>query len=131
MIMREREYVFGANIIENLTTGMYQDSRIIFREYIQNACDQIDKAIEADLVKPKEAIVQIWIQPEKKSIIIEDNATGIPAGQFESTLGDIANSSKKIGQDKGFRGIGKLAGLAYCKKSSSRPVLKAKRLFRN
>ncbi len=116
MIMREREYVFGANIIENLTTGMYQDSRIIYREYIQNACDQIDKAIEADLVKPKEAIVQIWIQPEKKSIIIEDNATGIPAGQFESTLGDIANSSKKIGQDKGFRGIGKLAGLAYCKK---------------
>ncbi len=66
MIMREREYVFGANIIENLTTGMYQDSRIIYREYIQNACDQIDKAIETGLVERKEAIVQIWIQPEKK-----------------------------------------------------------------
>lgn len=26
-------YVFGANILENLTTGMYQDSRVIYREY--------------------------------------------------------------------------------------------------
>ena len=33
--MSEAEkYIFGANIIENLTTGMYQDSRVIFREYI-------------------------------------------------------------------------------------------------
>ena len=41
-----KDYVFGANILENLTTGMYQDSKIIYREYIQNACDQVDKAIK-------------------------------------------------------------------------------------
>ena len=27
-----REYIFGANILENLTTGMYQDSKVIYRE---------------------------------------------------------------------------------------------------
>lgn len=39
------DYVFGANILENLTTGMYKTSQIIFREYVQNSCDAIDKAI--------------------------------------------------------------------------------------
>ena len=30
----------GKNAIENLTRGMYHDSQIIYREYIQNAVDQ-------------------------------------------------------------------------------------------
>lgn len=34
----------GKNILDNLTTGMYSDSKVIYREYIQNACDQIDLA---------------------------------------------------------------------------------------
>lgn len=114
--MSEKEYVFGANTIENFTTGMYQDSRIIYREYIQNSCDQIDKAREMNIIGDKDGCINIWIQPNKRCIAVEDNATGIPAAEFEKTLGDIANSSKKIGEDKGFRGIGKLAGLAYCKK---------------
>ena len=46
-----KDYVFGANILENLTTGMYQDSKIIYREYIQNACDQVDKAIKDGTLK--------------------------------------------------------------------------------
>ena len=37
--------VIGKDVIESLTIGMYEDSRFIFREYIQNAADQIDKAI--------------------------------------------------------------------------------------
>lgn len=43
-----RAYVFGANILENLTTGMYKDSKVIYREYIQNACDQIDRLMTED-----------------------------------------------------------------------------------
>ena len=37
---------FGKNILDSLTTGMYSDSKVIYREYIQNACDQIDKAVD-------------------------------------------------------------------------------------
>jgi len=114
--MEEQEYVFGANIIENLTTGMYQDSKIIFREYIQNSCDQIDKAIEANLITKDEAKIDIWLDKKNRQITIEDNATGIPHSIFEKTLGNIADSDKKLGKDKGFRGIGRLCGLAYCKK---------------
>ena len=54
-----REYIFGANILENLTTGMYQDSKVIYREYIQNACDQIDKAYNIGLLKPNEGRIDI------------------------------------------------------------------------
>jgi len=120
------EYVFGANILENLTTGMYQDSKVIYREYIQNACDQIDKAEQFGILRPRDAqskypdlgqgIVDIWLYPDKRNIVIEDNATGIKADEFQRILGNIADSDKVMGEDKGFRGIGRLCGLAYCKK---------------
>jgi len=109
------DYIFGANILENLTTGMYQDSKVIYREYIQNACDQIDKAVRDGILKPGEGNIEIWLDYDQRTISIEDNATGIPAASFQRTLGNIADSDKRIGEDKGFRGIGRLCGLAYCK----------------
>ncbi len=109
------DYVFGANILENITTGMYQDSKVIYREYIQNSCDQIDKAVKDGILKSDEGIIKIWLDRDQRTITIEDNATGIPAASFQQTLGNIADSDKKIGEDKGFRGIGRLCGLAYCK----------------
>ncbi len=110
------DYVFGANILENLTTGMYQDSRIIYREYIQNACDQIDKAIQQGILIKGEEEIWIDLDPEKRTITITDNATGIGKNDFRRTLSNIADSDKKLGEDKGFRGIGRLCGLAYCSK---------------
>lgn len=111
------EYVFGANILENLTTGMYKDSRVIYREYIQNACDQIDVACNIGLFSNKtEGRINIYIDNEKRTITIEDNATGIARDKFQDTLANIADSDKRVGEAKGFRGIGRLCGLAYCKK---------------
>lgn len=103
---------------------MYKDSKVIYREYIQNACDQIDKAYDRGLLRPSNpdslgnlgsGRIDIWLDTDKRTISIEDNATGICAADFEKTLADIANSDKKLGEDKGFRGIGRLCGLAYCK----------------
>ena len=105
----------GKNILENLTTGMYTDSRVAYREYVQNACDQIDKAVECGIVSSDIAEVTIFIDNAKRYISIEDNATGVKEDDFIAQLGDIANSDKKIGVDKGFRGIGRLCGLAYCR----------------
>lgn len=110
------DYIFGANILENLTTGMYKDSKVSYREYIQNACDQIDKAVELGILKSvKNGQIQIWLSEEDRTISIEDNATGIKQTEFEKTLANIADSKKQIGEDKGFRGIGRLCGLAYCR----------------
>ena len=67
-------YIFGANILENLTTGMYQDSKVIYREYIQNACDQIDKAVNDRILKQGEGTIDIWPDRDLRTIVIEDNS---------------------------------------------------------
>lgn len=106
--------VIGKDVIESLTIGMYDDSRFIYREYIQNAADQIDKARQQGLVEKGE--IHIVISPEKKIISIEDDATGIEENKVVEILKNIAQSTKKRGVDKGFRGIGRLGGLGYCEK---------------
>ena len=105
----------GKNILDNLTTGMYSDSKVIYREYIQNACDQIDLAIQLGILASNEGFVDIYIDNKKRYISIKDNATGVKSANFVEDVGDIANSNKEIGKNKGFRGIGSLCGLAYCK----------------
>ncbi|MEG6521744.1 ATP-binding protein [Desulfotomaculum sp. 1211_IL3151] len=107
--------IIGVNILEILTTGMYRDSRVIFREYIQNSCDQIDIAVRNGLLTENEGQVELWINDINRSVCIEDNATGISASVFRKTLYSIGESSKTLGEDKGFRGIGHWCGLGYCK----------------
>jgi len=102
----------GVNILETLTTGMYRDAKVIFREYIQNSCDQIDEAVECGLLKPNDGNIEIWIENDYLSI--EDNATGIPAKLFKKTLYNIGDSKKTAGKNRGFRGIGHWCGFAHC-----------------
>jgi molecular chaperone HtpG len=108
--------IIGVNILEILTTGMYRDSRVIFREYIQNSCDQINLAVKKGILASEdEGEVKLWIDDKKRSVSIEDNATGITAAEFERTLYSIGESSKTLGEEIGFRGIGHWCGLGYCK----------------
>ncbi|MCC0685546.1 ATP-binding protein [Clostridioides sp. ZZV14-6345] len=108
--------ILGKNIIENLTVGMYEDCRVIYREYIQNSADQIDKAVQTALMKQEDACIDIDIDKKTRNIKIYDNATGIQKKYFKKRLSDIANSEKDRDTDKGFRGIGRLGGIAYCDK---------------
>jgi len=108
--------IIGKDVIESLTTGMYEDSKFIFREYIQNSADQIDKAVKEGLIGKNEGEIHIKIDPVRKKIIFEDNATGIPEKEVQPILQNIAQSTKTRGIDKGFRGIGRLGGLAYSSK---------------
>src|SRR5690554_5271057 len=99
--------VIGKDVIESLTIGMYEDSRFIFREYIQNSADQIDKAVREGLLEKNQGEIHITIDAERRKIIIEDNATGIAFEQVQPILQNIAQSTKQRGVDKGFRGIGR------------------------
>lgn len=108
--------VIGKNVIEHLTTAMYENTNIIFREYIQNSADSIDKAIKNGILKKEEACIDIDIDSKKRIITIYDNATGISKDLFASKLLSIADSDKNRNEDKGFRGIGRLGGLACCQK---------------
>lgn len=104
----------GKDVIETLTQGMYEDCRFIYREYIQNSADQIDKAIAEGLVTPDDAAIYVNIDSEKNCVEIEDNATGVSKDKVIPILRNIAYSTKRRGEDKGFRGIGRLGGLGYC-----------------
>lgn len=107
----------GKTVLETLTSGMYDDARFIYREYIQNAADQIDEAVELDILKEKsEGLIEVNIDAANKKIIIADNATGVSQKDVLHFLGDVANSQKDISKRKGFRGIGRLGGLGYCDK---------------
>lgn len=108
--------LIGKDVIESLTLGMYEDCRFIYREYVQNAADQVDKAVAEGLLKKGEEGIYIEINREEHSIIIEDNATGIQEANVVPILRNIAHSTKQRGVDKGFRGIGRLGGLGYCSK---------------
>jgi len=105
----------GKDVLESLTTSMYEDHRSIYREYIQNACDQIDKAGRDNILNSiNEGEFYINIDNENKTIEIEDNATGIEKSEVYEILGNIALSNKDREKERGFRGIGRLAGLGYC-----------------
>lgn len=106
----------GKDVIESLTLGMYEDCRFIYREYVQNAADAVDKAVKLTILDKGSEEIHIKIDAENRHISILDNATGIPYENVVSILRNIAHSTKKRGEDKGFRGIGRLGGLGYCSK---------------
>lgn len=110
------DIVIGSRILDVLTTGMYPDALDAIREYIQNSFDAIRKAEYAEILKPNFGEVEITIDVEEKLVTIRDNGIGIPKDEAAAALLSIGASKKKIGDDAGFRGIGRLAGLAYCEK---------------
>ncbi|RKJ39734.1 ATP-binding protein [Acutalibacter sp. 1XD8-33] len=107
--------IIGKNVIENLTTAMYEDLRIIYREYVQNAADSIDKAIKQGLLRLEEARIEINIDANKRYVSVRDNGTGISCDDFLRKMSRIADSEKDRAEDKGFRGIGRLGGISSCK----------------
>jgi len=109
-----KKTIIGKDVIESLTTSMYDDPRFVYREYIQNSADAIDKARQQKLVG--DGNIFITINSEKRIIEIEDDAIGVEQNSVVDILKNIAQSTKQKGIDKGFRGIGRLGGLGYCDK---------------
>lgn len=108
--------IIGKHTLESLTSGMYSDPYVIFREYIQNSVDSIDNAIGNDMLKAGEEQILVQLKPVESEIIISDNGLGISAEEAEKVLISIGNSKKSADSARGFRGIGRLAALSYCKR---------------
>lgn len=110
------DIIIGKHTLESLTSGMYSDPYVVFREYIQNAADSIDSAYEAAVLKPGEDQIRITLAPSERKIIIEDNGVGVAKENALKSLVSIGNSKKSSDNERGFRGIGRLSGLSYCSK---------------
>ena len=105
----------GADILNLITTGMYHTPLAVFREYIQNAADAIEDSPMLDKGR-----VEISINPVERSVKIRDNGPGLNHAHARRELIPIARSRKRRGVDRGFRGIGRLAGLAFADKVTFR-----------
>ena len=106
----------GKFALESLTTGMYNDPFIVFREYIQNSADGIDDAVSQGVITYEDSYIRVMLDSKDNRIIIEDNGIGISQSNALNILTNIGNSKKSYFNHKGFRGIGRLAGLTYCDK---------------
>lgn len=108
--------VIGKHTLESLTTGMYSDAYVVFREYIQNSVDSIDEAIRSNILNSNEDAIVVCLSPTENKIIITDNGLGISEKEAEKALISIGNSKKSYDNSRGFRGIGRLSALSYCQK---------------
>lgn len=100
--------VIGKDVLELLSSSMYVDPMTIYREYVQNAADAID------LGRVSEGRVDVHIDPNERRIRIRDNGIGVPSQEFASRLMNLGASAKRGTSARGFRGVGRLAGLGYC-----------------
>lgn len=102
-------------LIGLLMFTLYSDEKTIYREYVQNALDSINKAVaEGILSQAKDGVVNITIDDKAKRILIRDNGTGIEAENAVRVLLDISASSKDGIHQAGQFGIGRLVGGGYC-----------------
>src|SRR5688572_11998695 len=103
------------DILELLSTAMYPDPLALYREYIQNAADAIEQAVNEELFKGRKTPrIDVVIDVEKRTVRIRDNGVGIPNKDFIAVLTAIGGSAKRGKKARGFRGVGRLAGLGFC-----------------
>ncbi|MDD2716519.1 MAG: ATP-binding protein [Candidatus Wallbacteria bacterium] len=121
--------LIGKNLLETITSALYEDPIILFREYVQNSVDAYKKAIQEN-GKPElsEFQVNIDVDRKKRSIIVRDNGYGIYPKPDVSPLLIVQEFNKKMlsfgESDKnsqptkyiGFRGIGRISAMPFCKK---------------
>ena len=112
--MAEETVQVGKYTLESLTTGMYSDPKIVYREYIQNSVDSLENAVALGLIEQQSMRIDIIVNAEDSYICIKDNGTGIPSADAPKTLMNVGSSKKRNSNNRGFRGIGRLGGMSYC-----------------
>lgn len=111
----DHQLLIGKFTLESLTSGLYISPLDVYREYVQNAADSIDEAIEQGILRKGEEKISIIVSQSEKTIRISDNGTGVGTEDIYENLIDIGNSKKRHSNSRGFRGIGRLSGLGYCR----------------
>jgi hypothetical protein len=109
------QIIVGKDVLELLTSAMYINPLTIYREYIQNGVDAIDEAVAPDLYGGRsQPRIEVSLDPQNRIARIRDNGTGIKRSLFRRRLTSLGASAKRGTRARGFRGVGRLCGLAYC-----------------
>lgn len=105
----------GRDILGLLVKGIYIDPLSVIREYVQNAADSIEEAIEFGLLggNGEEGRVEIHLNSQSRVVRIRDNGVGLGPREGEAVLLALGHSPKRGKGRRGFRGIGRLGGLGF------------------
>lgn len=103
----------GKDVLELLSTAMYVDPMVVFREYVQNAADSIEAARRAGLLEADSGQVLIFIDPAQRYVRIRDDGAGVAPERFVEAMTSLGGSAKRGTAARGFRGVGRLSGLGY------------------
>lgn len=113
----KNDIIIGRNLLETITSALYENPIILFREYVQNSLDAYNYAVKNEgKVQLNDFGVDIVIDEENRKITITDNGYGIYSDEeFEREMLSFGNS-KKIDSSQfiGFRGIGRVSALPFC-----------------
>ena len=107
------QVIIGKDLLELVSSAMYVDPMTIYREYIQNAADAIDEAKALGILEAERGQVEIEIDPATRTVRIRDNGVGMAHSEVFRKLTAIGGSAKRGTKARGFRGVGRLAGLGY------------------
>lgn len=99
----------GAGILNIITESLYDNPIVVFREYVQNSMDSILKS-ESEI---SDCEIRIW--KSGNDLFFLDNGKGVKKDQFKDEMIKIGASSKKKQRNIGYKGIGRLSGVPYCK----------------
>ena len=86
------------NIFPIIKKWLYSDHDIFYRELVSNGCDAITKLKKLEMMgeweKPEdlEFQIQVTVNPEDKTIIIEDNGMGMTEEEMDEYINQIAFS---------------------------------------
>ena len=109
------QIIVGKDILELLSSSMYVDPLTVYREYIQNSVDAIDQAVEFGILPShEEGRIDIILDHVNRRAVVRDNGIGMASVEFVTRMTSFGASSKRGGSARGFRGVGRLAGLGYC-----------------
>jgi len=109
-----REVVVGKDVLELVSSAMYVDPMTVYREYVQNAADAVDAARASGvLAAGQPGCVDISLDAASRTVRIRDNGCGVSFQHFGRKLAALGASGKRGTQARGFRGVGRLAGLGY------------------
>jgi molecular chaperone HtpG len=75
----------------------------------------VDEARNAGLIGEEEkGSITVHVDATTRTVRIRDNGIGVPWREFGSRLSALGGSRKRGTGARGFRGVGRLAGLGYC-----------------
>ena len=112
--IQEAAVFVGKDVLELLSSSMYVNPLVIYREYVQNATDAIDDAVAAGLLSSvDDGLIEISLDHIDRRVVIRDNGTGVPNTDFPARMLSFGASAKRGTGARGFRGVGRLAGLGY------------------